>query len=643
MKRIALIALIVGLVFFGCDTGNDPNGNDPNGDEFVASTNETVSNDADTLGLVGTIVLSSNSNVATAEITTSAKIKITSVAEGTAVITVSDASSHNATINITVSKTGTITIAGIVKYQEQTSFPNIRTIQVTGAQVYLTDEHGSDLGQYTGNVTSISSETIPMSGSIVNGVLNLTIAVPSPQQIQAFKTSEMYLGWLGTSIIDPPGLEVFGNSPYGGEVFPVTEAASGNSLMLARFRDGEVGNGCHIIIYSTGTGTITMPNSSSFSVYEGWNFIEAPVGATLPDPLPNVIPGDNYKWYVISPSDEENPQLPDPPGTVFVSGMYGNGIRNIACYWKDGEKTDLELPTGAIDSLASKIAVSGGSVHIAGYYWDGNTTACYWKDGVLTKLSLPAGASRSVAYAIAVSGGSVYIAGIYYEDDNRIACYWKDGVIKDLELPTGVVESNATAIAVSGGSVYILGGYSDEDWNYCYWKDGVRIDLTLPNSAETGRSSAGAIAVLNGSVYIAGRYEYEDEDNATACYWKDGVRTDLAVPAGTVYSRTNEITVSGSSVYITGNYEDGDDNTIACYWKDGVKTDITLPISAETSVARGIAVSNGSVHIAGMYGYYDDNDEWNTIACYWKDGVITDLALPAEEKYMDIYSIAVTE
>jgi len=110
MKRFVFLALVFGLVFLGCDNGND------NGDEFTASTNETVSNDVATLGLIGTSVSSSNSSVATAEIV-SGKIKITSVSQGSAVITVS-AGANNATINVTVSTTGSIIIGAIVKYSE---------------------------------------------------------------------------------------------------------------------------------------------------------------------------------------------------------------------------------------------------------------------------------------------------------------------------------------------------------------------------------------------------------------------------------------------------------------------------------------------------------------------------------------------
>ncbi|MDR1931341.1 MAG: hypothetical protein LBQ57_00825 [Spirochaetales bacterium] len=66
MKRIILFVITFGLLFFSCDNGND--------DEFVVKTNEETSNDVATLGLVGTTVSSNKTNVATAEITESAKI-----------------------------------------------------------------------------------------------------------------------------------------------------------------------------------------------------------------------------------------------------------------------------------------------------------------------------------------------------------------------------------------------------------------------------------------------------------------------------------------------------------------------------------------------------------------------------------------
>jgi hypothetical protein len=101
-------------------------------------------------------------------------------------------------------------------------------------------------------------------------------------------------------------------------------------------------------------------------------------------------------------------------------------------------KTDLY--TGAGTSAAYAITVTGGSVYVAGLYEAGSTRiACYWKDGVKTDLYN----GSSEAYAIIVSGGSVYIAGFYYDGSNKgIACYWKNGVRTDLYNGTGYSYAN---------------------------------------------------------------------------------------------------------------------------------------------------------------------------------------------------------
>jgi hypothetical protein len=117
MKKIALIALVISILFISCENGN---GNGGGG--FNSSTNETLSNNIATLGLIGTSASSSNTSVATVVSPPIEKIKITSVAEGSAVITVS-AGANNATINVTVSKTGSMIIGAIEKYLEKNQSP----------------------------------------------------------------------------------------------------------------------------------------------------------------------------------------------------------------------------------------------------------------------------------------------------------------------------------------------------------------------------------------------------------------------------------------------------------------------------------------------------------------------------------------
>jgi len=113
MKITVFYGLLIILLAFSFISCGDDNGNG----DFTSSTNDTTLNNIPTLGLVGTTASSSNTNVATVETPPTNKIKITSVSEGSAIITVSDGT-NNATINVSVSKTGSITIGTITKYVE---------------------------------------------------------------------------------------------------------------------------------------------------------------------------------------------------------------------------------------------------------------------------------------------------------------------------------------------------------------------------------------------------------------------------------------------------------------------------------------------------------------------------------------------
>lgn len=63
---------------------------------------------------------------------------------------------------------------------------------------------------------------------------------------------------------------------------------------------------------------------------------------------------------------------------VYVSGFYNNGSREVACYWKNGIKTDLSGSSESND-IANSIYVSSGDVYASGYYFNGSLwIACYW-------------------------------------------------------------------------------------------------------------------------------------------------------------------------------------------------------------------------------------------------------------------------
>jgi hypothetical protein len=100
------VLLIFGMAFISCDTGNGTGGFD--------SQTVAVPNNVNTLGLTGKAASSNKTNIATAAIE-SGEIKITSVAEGYAIVMVTNGSGY-AGISLSVSKTGVIAIVYISKY-----------------------------------------------------------------------------------------------------------------------------------------------------------------------------------------------------------------------------------------------------------------------------------------------------------------------------------------------------------------------------------------------------------------------------------------------------------------------------------------------------------------------------------------------
>jgi hypothetical protein len=135
------ICLIFLLIFAGCSQPTDSGG-------FVSRVNDSVANNEATLGLVGTSAASNAPAIAAAAIE-GGKIKITSLSEGAATITVSDSSEppHTAAIPVTVTADGTIVIGAITKHtpveftvsHDETTVNDEATLGLVGATATATD------------------------------------------------------------------------------------------------------------------------------------------------------------------------------------------------------------------------------------------------------------------------------------------------------------------------------------------------------------------------------------------------------------------------------------------------------------------------------------------------------------------------
>lgn len=252
-------------------------------------------------------------------------------------------------------------------------------------------------------------------------------------------------------------------------------------------------------------------------------------------------------------------------GKVYV--ILDHTYFQVAGCYIDGVWHANQLPDGArYISASSSIGFLDGSVYMAGYsvMESGMSIACYWKDGVCHPLTIPGCSGSTSAASLAISGGSVYIAGNGEYD--TIAGYWQDEVWNPITIPDGFSILFLRNIACSEGSVYVAGNLDYDQ--ACFWVDGVTQILSAPDGVNCYVSD---IAVADGSVYIAGAYS---RDNSCACYWKDGVFHALDAPGA---SYTQSIEVIDGMVFIAGNYELSDHEGGGCYWKDGVRVDIPVP------------------------------------------------------------------
>jgi len=268
-----------------------------------------------------------------------------------------------------------------------------------------------------------------------------------------------------------------------------------------------------------------------------------------------------------------------------------------------------------------------------------NQKSVVLRRGIVTLILACAALAAPPAYAQSGDGtgrgsGAVFhiVTDRDFNERDDGLYYWKNGTTTKLRAGF-----DAAGTAVSGRDVYIMGRfYASDGLKACYWKNGGGLMPLGIKAGSTGlsRNIITAIAVSGEDDYIAG--SYHDERTRKACYWKNGVRVNLPVPHN-VDSFADAISVVGSDVYVAGGNSGGiryytsllDELELlsdsgppyaytACYWKNGVRTD--LPSGAPDARVTAMTVVDGNVYVAGAW--YEKSV---AKACYWKNGVRTDI------------------
>ena len=127
-----------------------------------------------------------------------------------------------------------------------------------------------------------------------------------------------------------------------------------------------------------------------------------------------------------------NPKMPD--NYYYFSGVtcvhksgddvYLGGKMDFPMYWKNGETVRLGDKYGEV----AQIKVIDDDVYAVGFFNKRNSsrsghTACYWKNGEITELE-----DNAVAEDIFIDGEDIYVVGARGVSVGTYqACYWKNG------------------------------------------------------------------------------------------------------------------------------------------------------------------------------------------------------------------------
>ncbi|MGZ3929177.1 MAG: IPT/TIG domain-containing protein [Mucilaginibacter sp.] len=280
---------------------------------------------------------------------------------------------------------------------------------------------------------------------------------------------------------------------------------------------------------------------------------------------------------------------------VYVLGSdtrYGFG------YWKNSTFT-------AVADWLNPYAMAGSGTDL---YVAGVSTAHtpnYWKNGTAVQLSAQTGYTVSIA----ISGADIYCLGTA----NNAYNVWKNGTAQPLTMiVTDIVAGGVNGMAVNGsGDVYVAGARylgNSTILKATYWKNGAPVDLT--DGITSGSARATAVFVSGTDVYVAGTEEILSGGgivNRAPRLWKNGVSVPLNTPANSIFNNVTSILVSGSDVYVGGQY-----NGAGAVWKNGALIN-TSAYSVAESVSSIFLFNNTDLYITGASSSSGNN-------CYWKNG-----------------------
>jgi len=399
-----------------------------------------------------------------------------------------------------------------------------------------------------------------------------------------------------------------------GQTFPMGGA---NTTLYAKWSSSP-----SVVMFGTVQATSTSQVVAGYWKNNVWTALQTPAGSSAP------VNGQLFNW-----SESE--------GNVYLMSYQGINNPGSAAfgYWTNGDWTPLEAISGDTVNNAWGLATYDGVAHVLGCLNnDPNLWAGYWENGVWNWLTQPAGASWiEQTSEMTIVAGTVYVDGAITKDRGTtyIPGYWTGDVWTPLAVPTGYTYkanqniNQFSGILISGSTVYNIGSLSDANGNivYGYWVGTSWTPFELPAEATVSSVHSEQALLIGSTVYQRGTLTVGSI--SVEGFWAGSAWTSISsetVPAGNSISSVDwyKIAVSGASACVGGQITNGTTYTPG-YWLDGNWTSLPPAPAYANGGTNDVAISGNSVYVSGGSG----NSQSDFIPGYWLNGTWIAEPLPS--------------
>jgi len=486
----------------------------------------------------------------------------------------------------------------------------VNTIAISGTDVYV-----------GGNFTSAGSVSgadyiARWDGTTWSGLLSGTFGISNTVNTIAISGTDVYVGGNFTNAGNVPGADYIARWNSASNTWNLVGAAN---AINAAVRDIKFSGSD---VYIGGNFTNAGGNNANDYLIRWTGSAFVPPGSETTGPLNGTVSA-----VVVSGTE------------VYVGGNFTNagnvpGADYIA-RWNGTTWSGLLSGTFGIGNTVNTIAISGTDVYVGGNFTNagGVTGADYiarWNGTTWSGLLSGTFGISNTVNTIAISGTDVYVGGFFSNAGGVTGAdyiaRWNGTTWSGLLSGTFGISSTVNTIAISGTDVYVGGAFTNAGGvpganNIARWNGTTWSGLLSGTSGING--PVNTIAISGTDVYVGGNFTGAGGVTGAnyIARWNSANNTwNLVGAANAVNNAVRAIKVSGSDVYIGGDFTNAGGNSAADYlvrWDGAQWTALVSGTAGVFGPVYALAVpSSDDVYAGGAFLNTGNNPFADYIARY---------------------------